>query len=424
LDSFTNPGVSAHQDSPLHTDQHANANDAITAIETELGTNPKGASASVKARLDTADTTIAAKAAKASNLSDLANVATARTNLGLGGAAVLSVGTSTGTVAAGDDSRITGAAQKASNLSDLSDSAAARANLSAVSVASGSGPSSYVASGPLMIPISVTANGDNITTTSSTPSMSGNNAIPNQVNPNLVPGVFVKADYGTYNVDTSLSRGQLWNVASYAKNLGSMATVAVAGFGSGSHVFGGNFVAYADGTVSTYNAIGCEIDFGKLNASAGNAYGLVLNATGSIATGGAHLQIGANNATAAPPYGIRIHSGGTDPITATGRCFAVDGGTYGYGLDLSPGTYSTAAVALGDNNITAGTTTGAKIGTSATQKFGFWNATPVVRPTGWTSPTGTVSRTGYATGTATLTQVAQNLAALIADLTTIGVIGT
>ena len=43
----------------------------------------------------------------ASNLSDLASASTARTSLGLGGAAVLSVGTTTGTVAAGDDVRFT-----------------------------------------------------------------------------------------------------------------------------------------------------------------------------------------------------------------------------------------------------------------------------------------------------------------------------
>lgn len=69
-------------------------------------------------------------ALKASNnLSDVTTVATARTNLGLGGAAVLNVGTATGTVAAGDDSRITGAAQKSANLSDLASASTARTNL-------------------------------------------------------------------------------------------------------------------------------------------------------------------------------------------------------------------------------------------------------------------------------------------------------
>lgn len=53
----------------------------------------------------------------------------ARTALGLGDAATKAVGTTTGTVAAGDDSRITGAAQKASNLSDLASAATARTNL-------------------------------------------------------------------------------------------------------------------------------------------------------------------------------------------------------------------------------------------------------------------------------------------------------
>ncbi len=75
------------------------------------------------------DSRITGAAQKASNLSDLGSASTARTNLGLGDAATKDVGTASGTVAAGDDSRITGAAQKASNLSDLASASTARSNL-------------------------------------------------------------------------------------------------------------------------------------------------------------------------------------------------------------------------------------------------------------------------------------------------------
>ena len=75
------------------------------------------------------DSRITGALQKESNLSDLTDTEAARDNLGLGDSATLDVGTTAGTVAAGDDSRITGALQKESNLSDLTDTEAARDNL-------------------------------------------------------------------------------------------------------------------------------------------------------------------------------------------------------------------------------------------------------------------------------------------------------
>lgn len=57
LDSFINPTATDTLDSATvpHAGQHDNINDAVLAIETELGTLPKGSFASVKARLVAGD---------------------------------------------------------------------------------------------------------------------------------------------------------------------------------------------------------------------------------------------------------------------------------------------------------------------------------------------------------------------------------
>lgn len=53
LDALTNPTGSDSMASVSHAGQHANANDAIEAIQAELGTDPAGASATVAARFNT-----------------------------------------------------------------------------------------------------------------------------------------------------------------------------------------------------------------------------------------------------------------------------------------------------------------------------------------------------------------------------------
>jgi len=57
LDSLTNPTATDTLDSVTvpHASQHTDINDAVTAIETELGTLPKGSFATVKARLAAGD---------------------------------------------------------------------------------------------------------------------------------------------------------------------------------------------------------------------------------------------------------------------------------------------------------------------------------------------------------------------------------
>lgn len=51
LDTFTNPAPTDGMNLPSHAEQHANANDAIAAIQAELGTNPSGSYDTVKDRL-------------------------------------------------------------------------------------------------------------------------------------------------------------------------------------------------------------------------------------------------------------------------------------------------------------------------------------------------------------------------------------
>lgn len=147
----------------------------------------------------------------------------------------------------------------------------------------------------------------------------------------------------------------------------------------------------------------------KIDANAGLLRSLVWYSAGVprwIMRAGAETESGSN---AGSSWSLLSRDDNGDPLKTV------------IGIDRQTGT-----IAFGDAcNFSLGTTTGTKIGTGATQKLAFYGATPVVRPTGWSSnPSGTATRTTFNADTATLGQVAERLRALIEDLRTLGLIGT
>lgn len=117
-----------HPDATLTAKGFTQLSSVTDSTSEALAATPKA----VKAAFDMGDTAnknADARLAKNNNLSDLQDKVKARVNLGLKEAAVLDVGATAGTVAAGDDARIVNALQKGNNLSDLSDKVASRSHL-------------------------------------------------------------------------------------------------------------------------------------------------------------------------------------------------------------------------------------------------------------------------------------------------------
>jgi hypothetical protein len=74
-------------------------------------------------------------------------------------------------------------------------------------------------------------------------------------------------------------------------------------------------------------------------------------------------------------------------------------------------------------NVSMGTTTGTKFGTSTTQKQGWWNATPVVQNTGWAITAGYTSDKAFNPESTTVTELARALGTLIDTLKSYGLLG-
>lgn len=112
------------------------------------------------------------------------------------------------------------------------------------------------------------------------------------------------------------------------------------------------------------------------------------------------LQVGSTQTSA------RLHIGAnTDTTAAGGILFGTDTNLYRSAANtlMTDDMFVSAGYTLTDaTNIVVGTTTGTKIGTATTQKLGFWNATPVVRPaTGGAAATFVANSSAIANDTAT-----------------------
>lgn len=75
-----------------------------------------------------------------------------------------------------------------------------------------------------------------------------------------------------------------------------------------------------------------------------------------------------------------------------------------------------------DGHLSSPSSGGLKIGTASSEKFGFWNAAPVVQNSGW-SVSNVSTLKAYDASTATLNQVADTLGTLIETLKTYGILG-
>ncbi|HFW5272168.1 TPA: phage tail protein, partial [Salmonella enterica subsp. enterica serovar Bullbay] len=102
-----------HPDATLTDKGFTKLYSGVTSLDETMAATPKA----VKIAMDNAS----ARLAKERNLADLTNIPLARQSLQLGNSATRNVGTTQGTVAAGDDSRITGAMQKDQNGGDIPD---------------------------------------------------------------------------------------------------------------------------------------------------------------------------------------------------------------------------------------------------------------------------------------------------------------
>lgn len=132
---------------------------------------------------------------------------------------------------------------------------------------------------------------------------------------------------------------------------------------------------------------------------------------------GAHTwtgeQLGPNGSTSACSWAVRAANNGLFSIAGNTCSLAANGGEVVRVESTVLNVYQN--LSLLDKNMVFGTTTGTKFGTGATQKMGWWNATPVVQPTAVADASG---------GAVNDAEARTALNALLARLRTLGILAT
>lgn len=182
-----------------------------------------------------------------------------------------------------------------------------------------------------------------------------------------------------------------------------------------------------DGANTTYGSLYIEVDDGTDFSKHLTAQELV---EGIAAKKGAITASNLTVSTGSRVLGRQNGSGGAVQELILGSAFGFSAGTllvdHGGLQGLSDDDHPQYALRAGANisgtwnladgmAFVFGATTGTKIGTGATQKIGFWNATPVVQPSAVADPSG---------GATVDTEARAAVADLLSRLRTLGLIAT
>lgn len=326
---------------------------------------------------------------KAGNLTGLADLPTARTNLGLGTAAVANTGTGAAEVILGNDARLTDTRtpSAASIVDAMIATTLSPSKITGTAAILGTNTftaQQFIDGSSDQIQLRVQGVAGQSVNTVTVENSSGaalasisaaglgtfNDLKIDGSNLNLGLGYLThQSTSGTYNIALGYLAQRFLTTGTYCMAIGSTSNyfnqtgTAVTAIGynaakgaSGNSHSGGTYIGYSSGSAITTGANNIAIGFASGAYSTNQSYELFINSidrtnrAGDIA---GSIIYGVQNATAA-----------SQTLTLNAAVTAV------YGLSVGDGY-----------NFIIGTTTGSKIG-QASSKIGFFNATPVAKPTG------------------------------------------